>query len=166
MVKSGPFSLKTRSFTIASAPGRVRDLGLLSGGPGGGRHLCPGAFSALASPQGRMEGRIFPLSISKAQISCGAAICFPKKLSSLNSCLQIFEGLSHGKGVLPSAQRSRGAEKQHWVDIEGNRCPFIPRVSQSYRDPSGGFSGLRASPNSAYFQRYFRGARIPPVLSC
>lgn len=53
-----------------------------------------------------MGGRIFPLSILKAQISCGAAICFPKRLAFLNSCLQVFEGLSRAIPYAPEEQRS------------------------------------------------------------
>lgn len=55
-----------------------------------------------------MGSSIIPLSMLKARISCGVAICLLKKLSFLNSCLQIFAWPSWGAGLFHMGQEERG----------------------------------------------------------
>lgn len=55
-----------------------------------------------------MGSSIIPLSILKARISCGVAICLLKKLSFLNSGLQIFARPSRGAGLFHMGREGRG----------------------------------------------------------
>lgn len=122
--------------------------------------IFPETFEGCIGPWGEDGEKGVRLSCSEAQISCGAAIRLPERLSFLNSCLQI-HGLSRGEGA---PHGPRGEQRYPWVDT-GETVFFPSRIVLERRGPFPGISSSEGpSIRSSFSERGDTRGQIESLL--